>query len=49
MVDFLHANPNKWDGDECGIILHNPEGEELAVPGDYIVRGEDGVYHVEKK
>ena len=49
MVEFLHGNPEKWYGDECGIILiHNDGSEEEGVPGDSVFKDEDGVYHIRK-
>jgi hypothetical protein len=37
------------DGAESELMLHTPAGETHVVPiGDYIIRGEEGEYHVYK-
>ena len=47
MIDFLAQNPLPWDGDECGINLSLPDGSEIVgIPGDWVVRAEDGVYRI---
>lgn len=52
MIDFLHENPNDWDGDECGIVLYNDsESDEPSYrggPGDWVYKDEDGIYRVKK-
>jgi len=50
MIEFLHENPLGWEGDECGLILYNTDGNVAytALPGDTVYRDQDGVYRVEK-
>jgi hypothetical protein len=45
MVDFLHAMSRDWEGDSEGITISTPEGEMLARPGDWIIRGVNGEYY----
>lgn len=50
MIDWLHENTEDWSGDECGIVLvHTDGGEETGFPGDWVVRDENGRYHIEKE
>lgn len=47
MIDWLHENPNDWEGDESGIALSFPgQGDQnikysQAFPGDYVVRNDE--------
>lgn len=48
MVEWLHINPEKWDGDESGITLYHADGStEFGRPGDWIACA-DGRYYVIK-
>lgn len=49
MVEWLHENTEDWDGDPSGItLIHNDGTEELGLPGDFVVRDENGRYSIEK-
>lgn len=51
MIDFLHENPMKWEGDESGLIFYGADDQVTyhAFPGDTVYRDQAGVYRVEKR
>jgi len=49
MIEFLNANPEEWDGDPSGILLHHDDGtQEFGNHGDWVVRDANGRYSIEK-
>jgi hypothetical protein len=49
LIEFLHENQREWEGSGDGVVIEMLNGKRvLANPGDYIVRDEYHVYHVEK-
>lgn len=46
MIDWLSEMTQEWDGDESGITISSPDGNDMVGgPGDYVVES-DGVYYI---
>lgn len=47
LIDFLHDMPDKWgQSDRDGsIVIETLEGDMLAAPGDWIIKGVNGEYY----
>lgn len=43
LIDLV--NEQGWSGDDDGIIIPTLEGDHLASPGDWIIRGVAGEYY----
>lgn len=43
LIDLVHSQ--NWEGDDEGILITTLEGDMLASPGDYIIRGLKGEYY----
>lgn len=46
LISFLHQMDEKWESEKDGsIIIHTLEGDHLALPGDFIIKGVASEYY----
>ena len=46
LVDFLHEMQEDWEYQRDGsIVVHTLEGDMVANPGDYVIKGVQGEYY----
>ncbi len=46
LKDFLHAMKEDWESEKDGyVVIHTCEGDMVAKPGDWIIKGVKGEYY----
>ena len=46
LLDFLHSMPRPWNSERDGsLVIHTLEGDMMADPEDWIIRGVKGEFY----